>query len=50
MLLFSGNRQERLVFTIIFPAVLNALSDGTDIAGMHKYFHAKMAKRGNWVE
>ena len=34
----------------IFPAVLNALSDGTDVAGMHKYFHAKLAKRGNWVK
>jgi len=46
MLVFSGNKQEHLEFTI-FPAVLNALSDGTDVAGMHKYFCAKMAKRGN---
>jgi len=43
MLVFSGNRQECLAFTI-FPAMLNALSDGTDVAGMHKYFRAKMAK------
>ena len=49
MSVFLGNKQERLAFTI-FPAVLNALSDGTDIAGMHKYFRAKMAKRGNWVK
>ena len=49
MLVFSGNRQERLAFTL-FPAVLKALSDGTEVAGMHKYFLARVANRGNCVQ
>ena len=34
MLVFSGSKQEHLAF-IIFPAVLKARSEGTDIPGMH---------------
>ena len=49
MFVFSGNKQERLAFTI-FPAVLKARSDGTEVAGMHKYFCAIVDSRGNCVQ
>ena len=49
MFVFSGSKQERLAFTI-FPAVLKARSDGTEVAGIHKYFHAIVASRGNCVQ
>ena len=41
-----GSKQDQLALTI-FPAVLNALSDETDVAGMHKYLRANFAIRGN---
>ena len=31
---------------MINPAVENALSDGTEVAGMHKYFRARVANFG----
>ena len=45
-----GSKQDQLALTI-FPAVLNALSDETDVAGMHKYMYlrANFAIRGNCV-
>ena len=49
MFVFSGSKQERLAFTI-FPAVLKARSDGTEVAGMHKYFCVIVASRGNRVQ
>lgn len=31
----------------MYPLVLNALSDGTLVAGMHKNFFATLARSGN---
>ena len=49
MSVFSGNKQERLGFTIL-PAALKARSDGTEVEGIHKYFCAIVAKRGSCVQ
>ena len=45
MLTFSGSRHARFSFTT-YPAILKALSEGTDVAGMQRYFLAILAKRG----
>ena len=45
MFVFSGNKQEHLAFTV-FPTVLKAHLNGTEVAGMHKYFHAIVDSRG----
>ena len=45
MFTLSGRRQDLLRLTI-FPAVLNALSAGTDVAGIARYFEANCAKHG----
>ena len=37
MFTVDGSRQDRFLVTI-FPAVLNTRSDGTDVAGMLKFF------------
>jgi len=39
----SGRRQDLLTLTT-FPAVLNACSAGTEVAGMARYFEADYAK------
>ena len=36
-----------LSFVSISPATEKALSDGTSVAGMHKYFFASCAMAGN---
>ena len=41
----SGERDARLRL-MTNPAVENALSDGTEVAGMHKYFRARVANFG----
>ena len=42
MLTFSGSRQALFSFTTC-PATLNARSDGTEVAGIHKNFLANCA-------
>ena len=42
MFTLSGMRLDLLRLTI-FPAVLNVLSAGTDVAGMARYFEANCA-------
>ena len=49
MFTLSGRRQDLFTFTI-FPAVLNACSAGTKVAGMLRYFEANCAKQGYWLE
>ena len=36
---FSGCRQDRFE-VMMLPLTLNALSEGTEVAGIHKYFRA----------
>ena len=33
----------------MLPLTLNALSEGTEVAGIHKYFHASEDKKGGVV-
>ena len=42
----SGVRRDRILVTVS-PAAENTLSDGTDVAGMHKYLFANFANLGN---
>ena len=41
----SGDSDARFLF-ITCPAVENALSDGTDVAGIQRYFRARAASLG----
>ena len=45
MLMFEGFRFD-LFFETSSPAFENALSDGTDVAGMHRYFFNNCVKCG----
>ena len=48
MLTVSGRRQERLALAI-WPAVLKARSEGTEVAGRQRYFFARRETLGNLV-
>jgi len=42
---FSGSKHDLFSFTI-YPATLKALSEGTDVAGMQRYFFAIQERKG----
>ena len=44
---FSGKRHDLFTLTIL-PVQLKALSEGTDVEGMQRYFRAKLAIWGSW--
>lgn len=46
MFTLSGSKHARFALTSC-PAMLNALSDGTDVAGTQRYFRAILASWGN---
>ena len=46
---FSGCRQDRFE-VMMLPLTLNALSEGTEVAGIHKYFRASEDKKGSYTE
>ena len=46
MLTCSGVRRDRSLVTVS-PAAENTRSEGTDVAVMHKYLRANLARRGN---
>ena len=48
MFTFSGRRQEHLAL-VIWLSVLKARSDGTNVAGIQRYFFARQETLGNLV-
>jgi len=46
MFMVDGSSDKRLLLTM-YPAELNSLSQGTDVAGTHRAFFASRANVGN---